>query len=112
MQEVVIITAPGKEVDFVSRFFAPGSGVDEDPVTGSAHTTLTPFWSEKLGKTRLTAQQLSQRKGELTCELHWGKSQNYRKGCDLFDRRYLYLKEILTKLKTIGFASGLRLIWM
>lgn len=65
----VIITAPGKEVDFVSRFFAPGSGVDEDPVTGSAHTTLTPFWSEKLGKTKLTAQQLSQRKGELSCEL-------------------------------------------
>ena len=65
----VIITAPGKEVDFVSRFFAPGSGVEEDPVTGSAHTTLTPFWSKKLGKTRLSAQQLSQRKGELTCEL-------------------------------------------
>jgi PhzF family phenazine biosynthesis protein len=65
----VIITAPGKEVDFVSRFFAPGSGVEEDPVTGSAHTTLTPFWSKKLGKTRLSAQQLSQRKGELTCEI-------------------------------------------
>lgn len=65
----IIITAPGKEVDFVSRFFAPGSGVDEDPVTGSAHTTLTPFWSKKLGKTKLTAQQLSQRKGELSCEL-------------------------------------------
>lgn len=65
----IIITAPGKDVDFVSRFFAPGSGVDEDPVTGSAHTTLTPFWSEKLGKTKLTAQQLSQRKGELSCEL-------------------------------------------
>jgi len=65
----VIITSAGKEVDFVSRFFAPGCGVEEDPVTGSAHTTLTPFWSEKLGKKRLTAQQLSQRKGELTCEL-------------------------------------------
>lgn len=65
----VIITSAGKEVDFVSRFFAPGCGVEEDPVTGSAHTSLTPFWSAKLGKTRLTAQQLSQRKGELTCEL-------------------------------------------
>jgi len=65
----IIITAQGNEVDFVSRFFAPGSGIDEDPVTGSAHTTLTPFWSKKLGKTTLSAQQLSQRKGELTCEL-------------------------------------------
>ncbi len=64
----IIITAPGDEVDFVSRFFAPGSGVDEDPVTGSAHTTLAPFWSQKLGKTSLLAQQLSQRKGELLCE--------------------------------------------
>ena len=65
----IIITAPGNKVDFVSRFFAPGSGIDEDPVTGSAHTTLTPFWSKKLSKTTLTAQQISQRKGELTCEL-------------------------------------------
>lgn len=65
----IMITAPGIEVDFVSRFFAPGSGVDEDPVTGSAHTSLTPFWADRLGKTKLTARQLSQRKGELTCEL-------------------------------------------
>lgn len=65
----VIITARGTEVDFVSRFFAPGCGVEEDPVTGSAHTTLTPFWSEKLDKKRLTAQQLSKRKGNLTCEI-------------------------------------------
>lgn len=65
----IIITAPGNEVDFVSRFFAPGSGVDEDPVTGSAHTSLTPFWAERLGKTKLSAQQLSQRKGELSCKL-------------------------------------------
>ncbi len=63
----VIITAPGNEVDFVSRFFAPQSGVNEDPVTGSAHTTLTPFWSQKLGKTELTAHQLSPRQGFLTC---------------------------------------------
>jgi predicted PhzF superfamily epimerase YddE/YHI9 len=67
----VIVTAPGDEggVDFVSRFFAPGSGVDEDPVTGSAHCTLIPYWAERLGKTRLKARQISQRGGELTCEL-------------------------------------------
>lgn len=57
-------------VDFVSRFFAPGVGVDEDPVTGSAHCALTPFWAKRLGKTRLAAAQLSERGGELTVELH------------------------------------------
>lgn len=65
----VIITSKGKNVDFVSRFFAPGCGVDEDPVTGSAHTTLTPFWSERLGKLKLSAEQISSRGGKLTCEL-------------------------------------------
>jgi len=65
----VIITAKGETVDFVSRFFAPQSGIDEDPVTGSAHTTLIPFWSKKLNKTKLTALQLSERKGYLQCEL-------------------------------------------
>lgn len=65
----VIITAKGEKVDFVSRFFAPQSGIDEDPVTGSAHTTLIPFWSKKLNKTKLTAIQLSERKGYLQCEL-------------------------------------------
>ena len=64
----MIITAPGKEVDFVSRFFAPGAGIDEDPVTGSAHSQLIPFWAEKLGKTKLHALQLSKRGGELWCE--------------------------------------------
>lgn len=63
----VIVTAKGNDVDFVSRFFGPQSGVDEDPVTGSAHTTLTPYWSEQLGKTELTAIQLSTRKGLLEC---------------------------------------------
>jgi PhzF family phenazine biosynthesis protein len=63
----VITTAKGKEVDFVSRFFAPQSGISEDPVTGSAHTTLTPYWSEKLSKKELTAMQLSERKGYLKC---------------------------------------------
>jgi predicted PhzF superfamily epimerase YddE/YHI9 len=64
----VIISAPGEQTDFVSRFFAPQSGVAEDPVTGSAHTTLTPYWSQRLGKTTLTARQLSRRPGFLTCQ--------------------------------------------
>lgn len=63
----IIITAKGKEYDFVSRFFAPQSGVDEDPVTGSAHTTLTPYWSKVLNKNEMTAMQLSKRKGVLIC---------------------------------------------
>jgi PhzF family phenazine biosynthesis protein len=63
----VIVTAKGNEVDFVSRFFAPQVGVDEDPVTGSAHTTLIPYWAEKLGKKELTALQLSKRVGILWC---------------------------------------------
>ncbi|GHB59670.1 PhzF family phenazine biosynthesis protein [Persicitalea jodogahamensis] len=65
----IIVTAPGDEVDFVSRFFAPQSGIDEDPVTGSAHTTLIPFWAEKLDKKVMTAKQLSARGGYLRCEL-------------------------------------------
>lgn len=64
----VIATAPGQEADFVSRFFAPRKGVPEDPVTGSAHTTLTPFWAARLGKPRLRAQQVGPRGGELFCE--------------------------------------------
>jgi len=64
----VIVSAAGDEVDFVSRFFAPKSGIPEDPVTGSAHTTLTPYWSPILGKTKMTAKQLSARGGNLTCE--------------------------------------------
>lgn len=63
----VIITAAGDHVDFVSRFFAPQSGIDEDPVTGSAHTTLIPYWSKRLSKVNLKAVQLSQRKGFLEC---------------------------------------------
>jgi PhzF family phenazine biosynthesis protein len=65
----VIVTAMGNDVHFVSRFFAPQTGVDEDPVTGSAHTSLTPYWSSVLGNKKLTALQLSARGGELTCEL-------------------------------------------
>jgi PhzF family phenazine biosynthesis protein len=64
----VIVTAPGKDCDFVSRFFAPRAGIPEDPVTGSAHTTLIPYWSQKLGKKKLFARQVSQRGGELWCE--------------------------------------------
>jgi PhzF family phenazine biosynthesis protein len=72
----VIVTAPGdsagngEAVDFVSRFFGPQSGIDEDPVTGSAHTTLVPYWADKLGKTELTARQLSRRGGYLRCKLN------------------------------------------
>jgi PhzF family phenazine biosynthesis protein len=62
-----IVTAPGKHVDFVSRFFAPGQGIDEDPVTGSAHCTLVPYWSARLGKKQLHALQVSRRGGELWC---------------------------------------------
>jgi PhzF family phenazine biosynthesis protein len=90
----MIITAPANKrtlgatdpVDFVSRFFAPGAGVDEDPVTGSAHSQLIPFWAEKLGKEKLHALQLSKRGGELWCEqkgervIMKGKAAFYMKG--------------------------------
>lgn len=66
----VIVTARGDDCDFVSRFFAPNYGIDEDPVTGSTHTALTPYWALKLGKTHLRARQLSARGGTLTCALH------------------------------------------
>ena len=65
----VIVTAKGDSVDFVSRFFAPQSGIAEDPVTGSAHTTLTPYWAGKLGKTKLSALQVSARGGILKTQL-------------------------------------------
>ena len=64
----IIVTAPGQDCDFVSRFFAPNCGIPEDPVTGSAHSTLIPFWAEKLGTEKLHAKQLSKRGGELWCE--------------------------------------------
>ena len=65
----LIVTAHGLDVDFVSRWFGPQTGVDEDPVTGSAHTLLAPYWSEKLGKNIMNAQQLSKRGGSLICEV-------------------------------------------
>ncbi|GAA4091385.1 PhzF family phenazine biosynthesis protein [Mucilaginibacter panaciglaebae] len=82
----VIVTARGKDVDFVSRFFAPGAGIPEDPVTGSAHCNLIPYWAKVLGKDQLHAYQISARKGELWCELQGdrvlmsGKAITYLKG--------------------------------
>jgi PhzF family phenazine biosynthesis protein len=82
----IIVTAASKEVDFVSRFFVPNSVIGEDPVTGSAHCNLIPYWSKELGKTTLTAKQLSAREGELFCEYKGervtmaGKAVLYSKG--------------------------------
>lgn len=82
----LIVTAKGDSVDFVSRFFAPQSGINEDPVTGSAHTSLIPLWSDKLSKTKMMAHQLSPRGGELLCEfkhercLIGGKARLYLTG--------------------------------
>jgi PhzF family phenazine biosynthesis protein len=64
----IIVTAPGDDCDFISRLFAPFYGIPEDPVTGSAHTILTPYWSQRLGKKSLFARQVSKRGGELWCE--------------------------------------------
>ncbi|WP_300396754.1 PhzF family phenazine biosynthesis protein [uncultured Sphingobium sp.] len=66
---MLIATAPGTDSDIVSRVFVPGGGVDEDPVTGSAHCLLTPFWAERLGKTQISAEQASARGGRLGCAL-------------------------------------------
>ncbi|MFZ6034259.1 MAG: PhzF family phenazine biosynthesis protein [Melioribacter sp.] len=84
-RHAVIISARGKEVDFVSRVFVPNEGIDEDPVTGSAHTVLTPYWSEKLDKKTLTARQVSKRGGELIC--HYLEDRTRIKG-----NAVLYLK--------------------
>lgn len=84
----VIATAPGDEADFVSRFFAPAVGIPEDPVTGSAHCALTPYWAERLGKSTLHARQLSPRGGELTCELRGDRVA-------ISGRAVLYLEGIL-----------------
>ena len=65
----VIVTAPGRDCDFASRFFAPAQGIPEDPATGSSHCTLAPYWASRLGKTKLHARQVSPRGGELFCEL-------------------------------------------
>ncbi len=69
----VIVTAPGDECDFVSRFFAPQSGIPEDPVTGSAHCITTPYWAKRLGKSKMTARQISKRGGDLSVEDKGGR---------------------------------------
>ncbi len=82
----IIVTAPGRDVDFVSRFFVPNSVIGEDPVTGSSHCNLIPYWSEQLNKTNLSARQISARGGQLTCTyagdrvLMAGKAVLYMKG--------------------------------
>jgi PhzF family phenazine biosynthesis protein len=80
-----IVTAPGDGCDFVSRFFAPRVGIAEDPVTGSAHCVLTPYWAERLGRAKLRARQVSARGGEIFCE-----DRGERVG--LAGRAVLYLK--------------------
>jgi PhzF family phenazine biosynthesis protein len=65
----VIVTAPGTDCDFVSRYFAPSAGINEDPATGSTHTSLAPYWSKKLNKSKLVARQISLRGGEMICEI-------------------------------------------
>ena len=64
-----MVTAQGGDVDFVSRYFAPSYGIPEDPVTGSAHCALAPYWANRLGKSKLHARQLSERGGEVCCEV-------------------------------------------
>lgn len=85
-----IVTAQGNDVDFVSRFFAPQIGIDEDPVTGSAHTTLTPYWRKELGKDELTAIQLSDRKGYLHCK-YLGERIEISGECKLYMVGEIYL---------------------
>ncbi len=81
-----VVTAPGDDCDFVSRFFAPAAGINEDPVTGSAHCNLIPYWANRLGKQNMHAFQLSERRGELWCQLKddrvlmSGKAVSYLKG--------------------------------
>lgn len=87
----IIVTAPGKEVSFVSRFFAPRCGIHEDPVTGSAHTTLIPYWARQSGQHDLTARQLSARGGMLFCRyagtrcLIGGKARTFLTGTIVID---------------------------
>ena len=82
----LIVTAKGDSCDFVSRFFAPQVGIDEDPVTGSAHCALTPYWAEKTGKKMMTARQISKRGGLLFCTMDFdrvkiaGKAVTYLQG--------------------------------
>jgi len=96
----VMVTSPGREVDFVSRFFAPKFGIDEDPVTGSAHCALAPYWSREFGRARLRARQVSARGGELDCEVIEG-------GVRLSGNAVVYLRgEIRVPEKSPGFADS------
>lgn len=88
----VIVTAKGDDVDFVSRFFVPKGGIAEDPVTGSAHCTLVPFWAERLGRSHLVANQVSARGGELHCE-HRGDRVIISGQCGLFLTGTIHLDE-------------------
>jgi predicted PhzF superfamily epimerase YddE/YHI9 len=93
--EKIIITAPGNvsgTYDFVSRFFAPTAGVDEDPVTGSAHSQLIPFWSYKLGKDKMRARQLSKRGGDIYCE-HKGERVIIGGRCVYYMKGEIFLRE-------------------
>jgi len=89
----VIVTAPGDEVDFVSRFFAPQVGIDEDPVTGSAHTSLTPFWAARLGKTEMSARQLSGRGGFLKVRLEGARVEISGQARPFLEGRIVLLPE-------------------
>ena len=85
----VIVTAAGREHDFVSRYFAPGIGIDEDPVTGSAHCVITPYWARVFGRSGLTSRQLSARGGEIFCEAKGERTA-------IAGRAALYLEGTLT----------------
>lgn len=73
--KIIIVTAPGVQADFVSRTFAPNLGINEDPVTGSAHCFLAPYWANRLGKNKLTAKQLSKRGGDLICDFQQDRTR-------------------------------------
>lgn len=85
----VVVTAPGDDVDFVSRFFVPRQGIAEDPVTGSTHCTLAPYWAGRLGRARLRARQLSARGGEMECEVRGDR-------VTLAGRAVVYLEGVIT----------------
>ncbi len=91
-QPNVIVTAPGQSHDCVSRFFAPGSGIDEDPVTGSVHCTIVPYWAERLGKPEIRAFQASRRGGELLCT-HHGDRVDISGACTFYMKGEIELPE-------------------
>ncbi len=86
---LTIVSARGRDTDIVSRAFAPGAGIDEDPVTGSAHAVMVPYWAEKLGRAEFSAFQASARGGRLGCRLDgervilWGRCVTVVEGCFL-----------------------------